>query len=104
MRSPKGVVLTVVLLNSFITPFITAAINIALPPIGKEFNLDAVTLSWLATSYLLTVAVLLLPFGRLGDLIGRRIIFITGTLIFTLTSLLHVLTGSIPLLFFARVP
>ncbi|MFO7996464.1 MAG: hypothetical protein R6U93_04875, partial [Dehalococcoidia bacterium] len=43
----------------------------ALPSIGKDLSLDAVTLGWIATAYLLSSAVLLVPFGRIADIYGR---------------------------------
>ncbi|APV43521.1 drug resistance transporter, EmrB/QacA subfamily [Dehalogenimonas formicexedens] len=73
---------------SFLTPFMGASVNIALPPIGLEFSLDAVTLGWVATAYILAAAVFLLPFGRLADIIGRRKVFIAGLASYTVTSIL----------------
>lgn len=70
--------LAAALLASFLTPFMGSSVNIALPPIGREFSLDAVTLGWVATAYILAAAVLLLPFGRLADIAGRRKIFVAG--------------------------
>ncbi|KTB47917.1 MFS transporter [Dehalogenimonas alkenigignens] len=70
--------LAAALLASFLTPFMGSSVNIALPPIGREFSLDAVTLGWVATAYILAAAVFLLPFGRLADIAGRRKIFTAG--------------------------
>ncbi|MDI6767311.1 MAG: hypothetical protein QME52_10860 [Bacteroidota bacterium] len=44
-------------LLSFTTPFMVSALNVALPTLGKEFSLDAIALSWVATSHLLAAAV-----------------------------------------------
>ena len=74
-------------LASFLTPFMGSAVNIALPPIGREFALDAVALGWVATSYILAAAVFLLPFGRLADIFGRRKVFITGLASYAVMSL-----------------
>ncbi len=74
-------------LASFLTPFMGSSVNIALPPIGREFSLDAVSLGWVATGYILAAAVFLLPFGRLADIIGRRKIFIAGLAAYAVTSL-----------------
>ena len=60
----------------------------ALPAIAKEFNIDAVILTWIPTAYLLASAVCLVPFGRLADLYGRKKIFGFGIVAFTLSSLL----------------
>jgi len=48
-----------------------SSINVALPSIGREFSMDAVLLSWVATSYLLAAAMFLVPFGKLADIEGR---------------------------------
>ncbi|MBM4162031.1 MAG: MFS transporter [Ignavibacteria bacterium] len=73
---------------SFMTPFMASTVNIALPSIGRAFSLDAISLSWVATSYLLAAAMFLVPFGRLADIHGRKRAFISGTILYTLVSLL----------------
>ncbi len=81
--------LTVAILSSFIGPFMSSAVNVALPSIGAEFGLSAVTLGWINTAYLLAAASLLIPFGRLADIIGRKKIFTLGVLILTTASVLN---------------
>jgi EmrB/QacA subfamily drug resistance transporter len=71
---------------SFLTPFMGAAVNIALPSIGERFDMDAVLLSWVATGYLLAAAVFMIPFGRLADLIGRKRVFLWGMVVLTVLS------------------
>jgi len=83
----KRTILLVAALASFLPPFMGSAINIALPSIGREFQMDAVSLNWVATAYLLTTAILLLPFGRLADIHGRKRVLIYGTIVFTASSL-----------------
>ena len=90
-RSPALLVATV---TAFLTPFMGSAINIALPTIGKEFAMNAVLLSWVATSYLLAAAMFLVPFGRLADIYGRKRIFSYGMMIFAVSSLLAALAPS----------
>jgi len=99
----KGAVLLVTTMASFIFPFMASAVNIALPSLGKELFLDAVTLGWVATGYLLSSAALLVPFGRIADIYGRRKIFTLGTAIFTLSSLLAGMAGSVSMLISCRV-
>jgi EmrB/QacA subfamily drug resistance transporter len=82
----KGVVLLVATMASFIFPFMSSAVNIALPTLGKELSLDAVMLGWIATAYLLSSATFLVPFGRIADIYGRKKIFACGIVIFTLSS------------------
>ncbi|WP_370289658.1 MFS transporter [Nocardioides sp.] len=62
--------------------------NIALPFIGKDLAIDQSNLSWVVTGYALCFGGLLLLGGRLGDLYGRRRIFMTGVIIFALASAL----------------
>ena len=67
MNSEQRSAVTIALLTSFLTPFLISSINIALPAIGKEFDMSAIELSWVVTAYLLSSAVFLLPFGKLAD-------------------------------------
>jgi EmrB/QacA subfamily drug resistance transporter len=79
--------LTVAMLTSFMTPFMGAAVNLALPRIAAELGLDAVTLSWIATAYVVAAVVFLLPFGRLADIHGRKKIFSAGLACFLAGSI-----------------
>jgi len=81
-------ILAIVAASSFFGTFLISSVNIALPAIEKDFGLDAVTLSWVVTAFLLSTAMFLLPVGRWGDLTGIRRIFKTGMVIFTVSSLL----------------
>lgn len=75
-------------MSSFITPMALSTVNVALPTIAKEFLMDAITLSWVATAYILTAAALLMPFGRAADIYGRKRVFVLGTSVFTASSFL----------------
>jgi EmrB/QacA subfamily drug resistance transporter len=99
----KRSALIIATLNSFITPFMGSAVNIALPAIGKDLHVDAVLLSWIATAYLLAVAVSLVPFGRLADIHGRKRLFTSGVILFTFSSILCATSFSIPLLLLFRI-
>jgi EmrB/QacA subfamily drug resistance transporter len=87
-------ILAVVATTSFMGTFLISSVNIALPAIEKSFGLNAVTLSWVVTAFLLSTAMFLLPFGRWGDLTGIRRLFKTGIILFTLSSLASGLAGS----------
>ena len=88
MSSTQRSALTIALSTSFLGTFLISGVNIALPAIEKEFDLDAVTLSWIVISYLLASAVFLLPIGKFADLKGQRAVFRGGILIFTLATIL----------------
>ena len=90
----RTLVLIVVTLAAFLTPFDVSAVNIALPSIGGEFAMDAVTLAWVATAYLLTLAIFLVPFGKFSDIYGRKRVFAYGALLFSVASFLISLSFS----------
>jgi EmrB/QacA subfamily drug resistance transporter len=93
----------VAMLSSFLVGFTGSSINIALPSIGRELEIDAVLLGWVATSYLLASAALLLPFGRLADIHGRKRIFTYGILTHTIASLVLSFVPSAMILISLRV-
>jgi len=62
-------------------------VNVALPSIERDLHVSISSLEWIVTAYALTFAALLITGGKLGDLFGRRRIFIVGIAIFTLSSL-----------------
>lgn len=99
----KYLTLTITTLSSFMTPFMGSSVNVALPAIGSEFSLDAVLLSWVATSYLLAAAVFLLPFGRIADIVGRKKIYLTGIIIYASASLLSGMATGGYFLIIARI-
>jgi len=86
--------LLVAAMTFFLFPFMAASVNIALPSIGAELALDGVTLGWITTAYLLASAVFLVPFGRMADIYGRKKVFTSGIVIFTIASLLAAVAGS----------
>jgi EmrB/QacA subfamily drug resistance transporter len=93
----------IALLTSFLVPFVGSSINIALPSIERQFRLDAILLSWIQTSYLLSATVALVPSGRLSDIYGRKRIFIYGIMTFTISSLLSGLSSSANILILFRI-
>ncbi len=99
----KRSALFIATLSSFINPFFGSATQIALPSIAEEFHMDAILLSWVATSYILATVVSLVPFGRLADIHGRKKIFFYGYILFTFSSLLCGLSTSGAMLIFFRV-
>ena len=86
-RAIGRIALFIAVLAGFMTPFDLSAVNIALPAIGTEFAMDAVSLSWVSTAYLLASAIFLVPVGRVADIYGRKKVFFLGISIFTATSL-----------------
>jgi EmrB/QacA subfamily drug resistance transporter len=94
LRTSKGAVLIIAAMSSFLTPFTSSSVNIALPSIGTQLSLDAVELSWVATAYLLAAATFLVPFGRIADIRGRKRIFQFGIIIDVVASVLCAMSHS----------
>lgn len=79
------------------------AINVAIPAIQKSFSTDVDTIQWLVNGYILSFGVLMVTFGRLADIYGRRKIFFMGLLIFGLSSLAGALSTGAAMIITARV-
>ena len=101
--SLKRSALLIATFASFLTPFMVSSINIALPAIGKEFQMSAVLMGWVPASYILSAAMFLVPFGRLADIHGRKKVFAYGMWIFTLSSLALAFSPSAAVLISLRV-
>lgn len=86
--------LFVATLTSFMGPFMISSVNVALPALQADLRLNAVQLSWIATSYLLAVAAGLLPMGKIADIYGRKKVFTTGLITYTLGSTAAAFAGS----------
>ena len=84
-----------VLITSFMGPFMGSSFNIAIPTMATEFGVPAQDLSWVVTAYLLGSVALLVPFGRLADILGRRKLYVIGSFIVGLMTLLAGLTQTV---------
>lgn len=101
MNSVQRATLTVATIGSFITPFMISSVNVALPAIEEEFRnqgMNAILLSWVATTYLLAAGASLVPMGRLADIKGRKKILGCGFGLFALCSLFCALTSNVYIL------
>jgi EmrB/QacA subfamily drug resistance transporter len=77
-------------------------VNVALDPIQRDLGFSQANLAWVVNAYLIAFGGLLLLAGRLGDLLGRKRVFVAGLAVFTVASLLCGLAGSQQLLIAAR--
>src|SRR6185312_14933582 len=77
-------------------------VNVALPSIQEQLHFSSAALAWVVNAYLISFGGLLLLAGRLGDLAGRRRIFLAGIGLFTTASLLCGIADSQALLVIAR--
>src|SRR6516165_10542291 len=81
-------------LAAFMTYLDNNIVNVAIPTIQRSLHLSVSGLEWVVSSYLLTLAGLLLVGGRLADVYGRRRLFLLGLGVFTLSSLAAGLAAS----------
>ncbi len=79
--------LLTVCLAQFMVPFMLTAIGVALPSLGRELGASAVQIGLVEQTYVLSLAMVMLTFGRLGDIVGQRIMFLIGLIAFTSLTL-----------------
>ncbi len=77
-RVRPGHVLLIMSMINWLAAFLTTGLNIALPVIKDEFHLGPVALGWVPLCYILGMAVIMVPFGRIADMKGRRLVFVAG--------------------------
>ena len=71
--------IVMIMLNSISTAMMLSAVNVALPDIARDLDIDAVILSWIPMTYLMASAAFVLAFGRLADMFGRKRLYLIGT-------------------------
>ncbi|WP_208601140.1 MFS transporter [Rhodococcoides fascians] len=84
----KNLALALLALTQFLIVIDASIVNVALPSIGESLGIGQDGLSWVINAYILAFGGFLLLGGRLADLLGRRKMFGTGLLIFTVASLM----------------
>ena len=95
-------VLFVVCVAQFLMPFMMSSVGVALPAISHEFSATAVQLGMIETVYVLGACLFLLPAGRMGDIRGRKKVFITGFVVFTIATAGAANAGSTSMLIVMR--
>lgn len=88
--------------GAFLTVSDQTGTNIAMPRIAEDFSADIPTVQWVYLIYTLSISSLLLPMGRLSDLMGRKIVYCVGLLIFLTGALIAYLSGILPVLLAAK--
>ncbi|WP_254716545.1 MFS transporter [Actinomadura sp. WMMB 499] len=96
-------VLSVITVGSMLTGMNASTLNVALPVVARHFDAGPSAAHWVLLSFMLTNTVLLVLFGRISDVVGRRTMNLGGYALFTLSSLLLGLAPSIEVLIALRV-
>jgi MFS family permease len=81
-------ILTTVCIAQFMAPFMLTSVGVALPSLGRDLGASAMQLGLVEQLYVLSLAMTMLTFGRLGDIAGQRRIFMAGLFGFTLMTFL----------------
>lgn len=98
----KWLILATVMLGSIMGPIDASVVNVVLPTIADVFHTGMPTAQWVPMIYLLMISSLLLTYGRLGDIVGYRQVYLAGLGGFVVSSALCGLSGSIEMLIAAR--
>ena len=99
----KWKVFFVIAVGLFTSVYDYHSVVVALPSISNDFQIDLPTGQWVIIAYGLMISALLLPVGRLADLIGRKKIYVLGFTIFSLGGILAAMSGSIGYLISAKL-
>ena len=102
VTTKQKLILTLLLGSQFMLSIDFSILNVALPAIGRDLKFGAAELPWVATAFALPSAGLTLLFGRLGDLLGRRRLFLAGLVLLAAGSLAGGLAPSAGVLLAAR--
>lgn len=106
MTRPKSgspaLVLVTVCIAQFMAPIMTTAVGVALPSLGRELGATAMQLGLVEQLYVLSMAMGMLTFGRLGDIIGQRRVLLTGLILFTALTCSLGLTRSMHMVMLQR--
>ena len=101
--SYKWWVFTAIAIGTFVSVVDSGSVLVALPEIEEHFHSDLPTVQWVVVGNALAISALILPMGRLGDIIGRKWVYIGGLAIFVAGSLLAGLAANLPWLIGAKV-
>ena len=96
MKNPR--ILAAAMITSFMTTFMSSALNLSVPALESFFQVSAAAISWIVSAYTISVAAMSLPFGKIADITGRRRIFLTGIAGFGILSVISIFAPSIALL------
>lgn len=103
MVQRRGAALAVLLATQLMVILDGTVVNVALPAVRDDLDLGVAGLSWVVNGFFVAFALLLLPAGRLGDVVGARRVFLAGLAVFTAASALCGVATSPAFLIVARV-
>ena len=102
-QNVKWLIFLVSATGGFLAMLDSNTINVALYEIAKDFNADINAVQWVVTGYILILSSFLMLFGKLNDVVNRRILYTTGFLVFAGGSILNILSFNLPMLILCRL-
>lgn len=99
----RWLIFGVTVLGTFMSVLDASIVNVALPVIAERLNVELPIAQWVVSAYLLVITILLPFFGKIGDMYGRRPVYLVGFIIFTMGSFLCSIANGIWFLVGARV-
>lgn len=102
-HSEQWLVLVTVMIGSFLGRLDGTIVNLAIPSIIKDFGITVSEAAWVSTAYIIANAIFVPIFGKLGDLIGRKPLYLAGIIGFIVTSALAGLSFNLPSLVIFRI-
>ncbi|CAM4178230.1 MAG: MFS transporter [Paenibacillus macerans] len=103
IQKRRWLILVVLNLFTFMSTLDGSIVNIALPVISKQLDLQVAEAEWVVTAYLMMICAAILFFGKLGDIVGKIKVFKWGMIIFTVGSLLCGFSSSLTMLVGSRL-
>lgn len=102
-NNSRKAIVSVAVITSFITTFTGSALNLSIPDLNQEFAVSAAVIGWIVTGYMLALAVLTVPFGRIADLTSRKKVLETGIFIFMACAALAAFSWKLWILLALRI-
>ena len=97
-KNPR--ILAAAMITSFMTTFMSSALNLSVPSLESYFGVNAAYISWIVSSFTITVAAMSLPMGKISDITSRRTVFLTGISGFGILSAVSIFAPSFVILIF----
>ncbi len=102
-QSHQWIILATLMIASFLGRLDGTIVNLALPKIIQDFGITVDQASWISTAYIISNAIFVPVFGKLGDLIGRKPLYLFGIVGFTISSMLAGLSFNLPSMIIFRI-
>lgn len=98
----KKLAVAVGAVTAFVSTFAGAALNLAIPDMSQYFHMGAASVGWIVTVYLLVIAAISVPCGKLADNTNRRTVLLTGLIVFACSSICSIFAPSTAFLLIMR--